>query len=164
MGQTGLYLAFWIGLGTVTGSLYGLWSRRFGRKRVFLTSLAGATICLFIIGFSTNQVLSVVTLVLFGGFMLMTYPSLHTFVGSTVKDEEQTLAFSWVSNIQLTSGAIITLICGFLSDLVNIRFPFILTGVFALLIFYFICPKMKDTLEPSSHLSSNSYFVFWLEI
>ena len=141
MGRTGLYLAFWIGLGTVTGSLYGLWSRRFGRKRVFLTSLAGATICLFIIGFSTNQVLSVVVLVLFGGFMLMTYPSLHTFVGSTVKDEEQTLAFSWVSNIQLISGALITLICGFLSDLVNIRFPFILTGFFALLIFLFYLPK-----------------------
>jgi len=73
--------------------------------------------------------------------MLMTYPSLHTFVGSTVRDEEQTLAFSWVSNIQLISGALITLICGFLSDLVNIRFPFILTGFFALLIFLFYLPK-----------------------
>lgn len=29
------FISFWIGLGTVTGSLYGLWSRRFGRKRVF---------------------------------------------------------------------------------------------------------------------------------
>jgi len=70
--------------------------------------------------------------------MLMTYPSLHTFVGSSVNEKEQTLAFSWVSNIQLISGAIITLISGFLSDLVNIRFPFILTGTFALAIFPFL--------------------------
>jgi len=146
MGRTGLYLAFWIGLGTVTGSLYGVWSRRFGRKRVFLTSLAGATICLFVIGFSTIQALSVAALLLFGGFMLMTYPSLHTFVGSSVNDEEQTLAFSWISNIQLISGAIITLISGFLSDLVNIRFPFILTGTFALAIFLFYWPKKEKYL------------------
>jgi len=146
MGRTGLYLALWIGLGTVTGSLYGLWSRHFGRKRGFLPSLAGATICLFVIGFSTIQALSVVALLLFGGFMLMTYPSLHTFVGSSVNEEEQTLAFSCVSNIQLISGAIITLISGFLSDLVNIRFPFILTGVFALLIFLFYFPKNEKYL------------------
>lgn len=141
MGQTGVYLALWIGLGTVTGYLYGVWSRRFGRKRVFLTSLAGATICLLIIGFSLSRTLSVAALLLFGGFLLMTYPSLHTFVGSTVRDEEQTLAFSWVSNIQLISGAIITLIAGFLSDYLNIRFPFILAGVLTLAIFIFYLPK-----------------------
>lgn len=75
--------------------------------------------------------------------MLMTYPSLHTFVGSSVNEKEQTLAFSWVSNIQLISGAIITLISGFLSDLVNIRFPFALTGTFALAIFLFYWPKKE---------------------
>lgn len=141
MGQTGVYLALWIGLGTITGYLYGVWSRKFGRKRVFLTSLAGATICLLVIGFSQIKSLSVVSLLLFGGFMLMTYPSLHTFVGSTVRDEEQTLAFSWVSNIQLISGAIISLVAGFLSDLVGIRFPFILAGFLTLAIFLFYFPK-----------------------
>jgi MFS family permease len=141
MGATGVYLALWIGLGTITGYLYGVWSRRFGRKKVFLTSLAGATICLLIIGFSLNRTLSVVALLLFGGFMLMTYPSLHTFVGSTVHDDEQTLAFSWVSNIQLISGAIISLIAGFLSDYLNIRFPFILAGLLSLAVFIFYLPK-----------------------
>jgi|YelNatPaOPRAMG01_1025707.scaffolds.fasta_scaffold10242_3 FSR family fosmidomycin resistance protein-like MFS transporter len=141
MGQTGVYLALWIGLGTITGYLYGFWSRKFGRKRVFLTSLAGAAVCLLVIGFSASKTLSVVALLVFGGFMLMTYPSLHTFVGSTVRDEEQTLAFSWVSNIQLISGAVISLLAGFLSDLVGIRFPFILAGFFTLAIFLFYLPK-----------------------
>ncbi|MBC7350494.1 MAG: MFS transporter [Candidatus Aminicenantes bacterium] len=141
MGQTGVYLALWIGLGTITGYLYGFWSRKFGRKRVFLTSLAGATVCLLIIGFSLSRSLSVVALLLFGGFLLMTYPSLHTFVGSTVRAEDQTQAFSWISNIQMVSGAIISLISGFLSDLLNIRFPFILAGFLSLAVFLFYLPK-----------------------
>ncbi|MGQ9800884.1 MAG: MFS transporter [Candidatus Saccharicenans sp.] len=141
MGQTGVYLALWIGLGTITGYLYGFWSRKFGRKRVFLTSLAGATLCLLVIGFSLNRSLSVVALLLFGGFLLMTYPSLHTFVGSTVRDEDQTQAFSWISNIQMVSGAVISLISGFLSDLLNIRFPFILAGILSLAVFLFYLPK-----------------------
>jgi len=141
MGQTGVYLALWIGLGTITGYLYGFWSRKFGRKRVFLTSLAGATVCLLVIGFSLSRSLSVVALLLFGGFLLMTYPSLHTFVGSAVRAEDQTQAFSWISNIQMVSGAVISLISGFLSDLLNIRFPFILAGVLSLAVFLFYLPK-----------------------
>ncbi len=141
MGQTGIYLALWIGLGTVTGYLYGFWSRRFGRKRVFLISLGGAFICLLLMGFSLSRTLSVLALLVFGGFLLMTYPSLHTFVGSTVRDDEQTLAFSWVSNIQLISGAIISLIAGFFSDLFSIRFPFILAGMLTLAVFLFYLPK-----------------------
>ncbi|MDI6848665.1 MAG: MFS transporter [Candidatus Saccharicenans sp.] len=141
MGRTGVYLALWIGLGTVTGYLYGFWSRQFGRKKVFLTSLAGATVCLMVIGLSLNQTLSVIALLLFGGFLLMTYPSLHTFVGSTVRDEDQTQAFSWISNIQLVSGAVISLVSGFLSDLLSIRFPFILAGFLSLAVFLFYLPR-----------------------
>lgn len=141
MGQTGVYLALWIGLGTITGYLYGFWSRKFGRKKVFLTSLAGATVCLLVIGFSLSRSLSVLALLIFGGFLLMTYPSLHTFVGSTVRQEDQTQAFSWISNIQMVSGAVISLISGFLSDLLNIRFPFILAGVLSLAVFIFYLPK-----------------------
>jgi len=141
MGKTGVYLALWIGLGTITGYLYGVWSRKFGRKRVFLTSLAGATVCLLVIGFSLSRTISVAALLLFGGFLLMTYPSLHTFVGSSVGEEEQTLAFSWISNIQLISGATISLVAGFLSDYLNIRFPFILAGILTLAIFIFYWPK-----------------------
>ena len=82
-----------------------------------------------------------VALLLFGGFLLMTYPSLHTFVGSAVRAEDQTQAFSWISNIQMVSGAVISLISGFLSDLLNIRFPFILAGVLSLAVFLFYLPK-----------------------
>ena len=87
MGRTGLFLALWIGLGTITGYGYGIWSRRFGRKLVFLTSLGGGTVSLFLIGFARHQALAVIGLVSFGGFLLMTYPSLHTFVGSTVPEK-----------------------------------------------------------------------------
>ena len=52
MGQTGLYLALWMGIGTVTGYSYGWFSHRFGRKNIFLTTLGGAAVCLFVIGLS----------------------------------------------------------------------------------------------------------------
>jgi MFS family permease len=154
MGRTGLFLALWIGMGTITGYGYGVWSRRFGRKRVFLTSLGGATVSLFLIGFARHQALAVAGLVAFGGFLLMTYPSLHTFVGSTVPEGGQTQAFSWVSNIQLLSGAVVSLGAGFLSDAVGIQFPFVLTGVLTLAVFLFYLPrgpeffggKFRDTI------------------
>jgi MFS family permease len=141
MGRTGLFLALWIGLGTITGYGYGVWSRRFGRKNVFLLSLGGAAVCLFLIGFAPNKTLAVVGLLGFGGFLLMTYPSLHTFVGSTVPAEGQTQAFSWVSNIQLISGAVVSLASGFLSDAIGIHFPFILTGFLTLVIFLYYIPR-----------------------
>lgn len=141
MGQTGLFLALWIGLGTVTGYGYGIWSRRFGRKTVFLTSLGGAAAALFLLGFAPSKALAVVGLLLFGGFLLMTYPSLHTFVGSTVPVSGQTMAFSWVSNIQLISGALVTLVSGVLSDLVGIAFPFVFTGVLTIGVLFFYAPR-----------------------
>jgi fucose permease len=71
----------------------------------------------------------------------MTFPSLHTFVGSTVPTEGQTQAFSWVSNIQLISGAFVSLAAGFLSDAIGIQFPFILTGVLTMAVFVFYLPR-----------------------
>ncbi len=137
MGQTGLYLALWIGLGTITGYGYGIWSRRFGRKAVFLTSLAGAALSLFAIGFAPQRSLAVAGLLAFGGFLLMTYPSLHTFVGTTVPTSLQTQAFSLVSNIQLVSGALVALVAGFLSDALGIHIPFIFAGILTLTVFLY---------------------------
>ncbi len=71
----------------------------------------------------------------------MTYPSLHTFVGTTVRPEEQTRAFSWVSNIQILSGALVSLVSGFLSDALGIHVPFIFTAVLTLAIFLFYLPR-----------------------
>ncbi len=141
MGQTGLFLALWIGLGTVTGYGYGALSRRFGRKPVFMASLGGAAAALFLLGFAPTKGLAVAGLLLFGGFLLMTYPSLHTFVGSTVPASGQTMAFSWVSNIQLLSGALVSLVSGVLSDLVGIWFPFVFTGVLTVAVFLFYAPR-----------------------
>jgi MFS family permease len=141
MGQTGLFLALWMGLGTVTGYSYGFFSRHFGRKNIFLTTLAGSTVCLLVIGWSPFRGLAVAALIVFGGLLLMTYPSLHTFVGSTVRPEGQTRAFSWVSNIQILSGALVSLVSGFLSDAIGIHVPFLLAGVLTLGVFLFYLPR-----------------------
>jgi len=144
MGATGLYLAFWIGLGIVTGYGYGIWSRRFGRRNVFLLSLIGAVAALFVIGLAGHKVLAVAGLIAYGGFFLMTYPSLHTFVGSTVPTAGQRLAFSWVSNIQMISGGVVSLLSGFLSDRFGIQAPFVFTGILSLAIFAFYLTRKPE--------------------
>jgi MFS family permease len=141
MGRTGLWLALWIGLGTVTGYAYGFLSRRFGRKRVFMITLGGAAVCLFILGLTSSKGLAITALLVFGALLLMTYPSLHTFVGSSVRPEGQTQAFSWVSNISLISGALVSLGSGFLSDAIGIQVPFIFTGILTLGVFAFYLPR-----------------------
>jgi FSR family fosmidomycin resistance protein-like MFS transporter len=156
MGQTGLFLALWVGLGTVTGYGYGIWSRRFGRKPVFLASLGGAAAALFLLGFAPTKTLAVIGLLAFGGFLLMTYPSLHTFVGSTVPAAGQTMAFSWVSNIQMISGAVVSLVAGILSDVLGIQFPFIFTAVLTLAVFVFYAPRGPEFFGSDSGRASGT--------
>jgi fucose permease len=96
---------------------------------------------LFLIGLAPSRTMAVVGLLLYGGFMLMTYPSLHTFVGSTVPLERQTQAFCWFSNLQLVSGAFVSLASGFLSDAWGIHAPFLITGFLTLVVFLYYLPR-----------------------
>jgi len=131
IGQTGLYLSLWVGLGTLSGYGYGYLSRRLGRRTVFLLSVGVAALSLAAIGLAPGRSVAVVGLLVFGVFLLMTYPSLHTFVGSSVPHRDQTQAFSWVSNIQILAGALVSLLAGVLSDRYGIRAPFLLSAFLA---------------------------------
>ncbi len=147
MGRTGLFLALWIGLGTFSGYGYGFLSRILGRRKVFLASLGGATASLAVLGFAPGRSYAVAGLLVFGVFLLMTYPSLHTFVGSLVPRGEQTQAFSWVSNIQMISGALLALLAGVLSDSFGIRSPFVLSSALSGAAFlYYLLPGQKGTI------------------
>jgi len=148
IGRTGLYLSMWIGLGTLSGYGYGWLSRRFGRRVVFLASIGVAAASLAAIGLAPGRTVAVAGLLVFGVFLLMTYPSLHTFVGSSVAPVDQTQAFSWVSNIQLVAGALISLLAGFLSDRFGIRAPFVLSALVAAACFvYYVLPAGSRALS-----------------
>ncbi len=60
----------------------------------------------------------------------------------------QTMAFSWVSNIQLVSGALVSLVSGVFSDVIGIQFPFVFTGVLALAVFLFYAPRGQEFFGP----------------
>jgi len=151
IGQTGLYLSLWIALGTVSGYGYGSLSRRFGRRAVFLSSIGVGAASLAAIGLAPNRGVAVAGLFVFGVFLLMTYPSLHTFVGSSVPHGDQTQAFSWVSNIQILSGAVVTLVAGLLSDRFGIRAPFFLSSALAAACFlYYALPRGSKALAGAS--------------
>lgn len=128
MGKTGLYLALWIGIGTVTTYLFGRLSRSFGRSRVYRMGFAGASASLLLVGVSRRAGLSVCGLFVFGMFLFLIYPALQSYVGNTVPSQHQAQAFSIVSNLQMISGAVMSLLAGFLSDTFGISSPFLLLG------------------------------------
>ena len=151
IGRTGLYLSLWIALGTISGYGYGWLSRRFGRRPVFLSSIGMASLSLAAIGLAPGRTVAVAGLLVFGVFLLMTYPSLHTFVGSSVPAVDQTQAFSWVSNIQIVAGALVTLLAGILSDRFGIRTPFVLASLLAGACFiYYALPRGSQALASGS--------------
>lgn len=128
LGQTGFYLALWIGIGTVMTYLFGFLSRKLGRFQVSLYAVFGATVFLFLLGIALLVEVALASLILFGTFLFLLYPSLQSFVGNEISAGNQAQAFSLVANIQMLSGAIVVLAAGFLSDIFGINSPFLLLG------------------------------------
>jgi MFS family permease len=128
MGQTGLFMAVWIGIGTLTTYLFGPISRRFGRTKTFKIGFAGASLSLLVIGLSPLPIYAVMGLFLFGTFLFVIYPALQSSVGNSCPEAAQPQAFSLASNLQMLAGAIISLLSGFLSDRFSISAPFVVMG------------------------------------
>lgn len=138
LGQTGLYLALWIAIGTVMPYLYGYLCQMMGRRKIILVGIWGSTFLLFLIGISPIKELAVASLILFGAFLFMIYPALQSEVGNRVSARIQTQAFSITANVQMLAGAVVSLIAGFLSDAYGIHSPFIFaafTGIFTIFTF-----------------------------
>ncbi len=135
LGRTGIFLALWIGTGTVITYLYGYLSKRAGRERLSLTSLIGSTGFLFVLGTASILRIAACALILFGAFLFLIYPAFQSFVAKKVPEKNQVLAFSIVANIQMLTGSIVVLISGFLSDNFGINSPFLFLvglGIFVL--------------------------------
>jgi MFS family permease len=141
LGQTGLYLALWIGVGTVMTYLFGFLSRHLGRMKISVSAFIGATFFLFILGIAPVKELALVSLFFFGAFLFLVYPSFQSFVGNEVSPKNQTQAFSLAANVQMVSGAIVVLAAGFLSDRFGINSPFLLIGVLGAVISVFYLSK-----------------------
>ncbi len=148
MARTGLFMAVWIGIGTVTTYLFGPISRRFGRRKVFQSGFAGASLSLLVIGLSQRSWIAVLGLFVFGVFLFLIFPSLQSFVGNACPDASQPQAFSLVSNLQLLGGAVISLLAGFLSDRFGISSPFIVMGAVGAAAFILVSLLAKPSAAP----------------
>jgi len=133
MGQTGVILAIWIGLGTLITYLFGGLCRLFNRQRLALAGLAGSSFSLSLMGLAPEVWLAQLSLYLFGLFLFLIFPALQASLGSQVPRENQSQAFSLASNLQIMSGALFSLFYGFISDLFSIQAPFLMMAFFALL-------------------------------
>lgn len=150
LGKTGLYLAFWIGIGTVMTYLFGCLSRSFGRWRISIASFIGSSFFLFLLGISSVNSLALLSLFFFGAFLFLIFPAFQSSVGNLVSSDSQTLAFSIVANVQMLSGSIVVLISGFLSDKFGINSPFLLLAIMGTIIsvYYLIKPPSIKTQNP----------------
>jgi FSR family fosmidomycin resistance protein-like MFS transporter len=144
LGQTGLYLALWIGGGSVVAYFFGWLSSRLGRRTASLVSMVGSAVTLAVIGLAPRNNLALAGLILFGVFLSLIYPAMQSYVGNKVEGKDQALAFSLVSNIQVLSGALVVLLAGFLSDRFGIHTPFLLMaglGVLLSAFYWFRTPR-----------------------
>lgn len=140
IGKTGVFLALWIGIGTVMTYFFGYLSKRASRERLSFASLIGSTVFLFILGTASVLGIAVFALILFGACLFLIYPAFQSFVGKKVSEKNQVLAFSIVANIQMIAGSVVVLIAGFLSDKFGISSPFLFLvglGVVVLAIYLF---------------------------
>jgi MFS family permease len=144
LGQTGLYLALWIGVGTVMTYLFGFLSRKIGRAKISRYSFLGSTFFIFLLGLAPLKEIALVSLFLFGVFLFLMYPAFQSFIGNEIHIKNQAQAFSLIANVQMLTAAIIVFISGFLSDTFGINSPFIFLGIvgIAISIFYFF-QKLK---------------------
>jgi MFS family permease len=133
MAATGLYLALWIGMGTVTTYLFGRISGVYGRSRITRAALGVASLALFGVGLAGRTALAVSGLFVFGISLFLIYPALQSCVGNAVGSRNQSQAFSVASNLQMLSGALVSLASGFLSDKFGVNSPFLLMGGIGLL-------------------------------
>ncbi len=133
MGKTGIILATWIGLGTLITYLFGCLSRLFGREKLALAGLGGSVFSLILIGLAPRVWLAQINLYLFGLFLFLIFPAIQASIGSHIPRENQSQAFSLASNLQIISGAMLSLLFGFISDLFSIQAPFLMMAIFALL-------------------------------
>jgi len=147
MGKTGIILAAWIGLGTLVTYLFGKLCLIFGRAKLAKTGLFGSCLSLFIIGLAPKIILAQVGLYLFGLFLFLILPALQASIGSLVRPENQSQAFSLASNLQILSGALFSLLSGYLSDVFSIQAPFIMMAIVALTAFslhqFFLRPRQS---------------------
>ena len=144
LGQTGLYLALWIGVGTVMTYLFGFLSRNIGRAKISRYSFLGSTFFIFLLGLAPLKEIALVSLFLFGVFLFLMYPAFQSFIGNEIHIKNQAQAFSLIANVQMLTAAIIVFISGFLSDTFGINSPFILLGIVGIAIsIYYLFQKLK---------------------
>jgi len=147
MGETGLYLGFWIGLGTVIPYFFGFLSQKFGRFKVSLFSVISATLFLFFLGTASLIAIAATSLIFYGAFLFLIYPSFQSFVGNDVPARNQAVAFSLSANVQMLTGAAVALIAGFLSDKFGINSPFLfLAGLGIITSIFYILYRPPENL------------------
>lgn len=105
---TGLLYSATLGVGIVSQLLFGFMQDRFGPKFSLAFSNLGGVVVLFIFAITSNPIIAIPSLVLFGLFSYSAFPLLLGLVYTMTEFDEMTSAGSIVWGIGMTGGSAIT--------------------------------------------------------
>ncbi len=111
-----LIFAVWIGVGTVTSYYFGAMSYRFGRKRLLTAGYVMSAISVLLLAFFVQWYVVVPVLIVFGAFLMLTYPALFSYVNEATVEGERGTAFGILFGFQLGGGASVVYLCGIIAD------------------------------------------------
>ena len=150
-GSADLVFAVWIGVGTVTSYYFGAMSHRFGKKRLLSAGYLVSAVSVLLLAFFVQWYVVVPLLVLFGAFLMLTYPALFSFVNEATVEGERGTAFGILFGFQLGGGASIVYVCGIIADaLGDASYAFMIVAALSLASFVTIVSGKKARVAPTS--------------
>lgn len=118
-GSADLIFAMWIGIGTITSYYFGAISYRFGKTRLLLAGYIVSAIAAVILAFALDWLVIAPVLLVYGGFLFVTYPALFSVINDVTDESERGTAFGLLFGFQLGGGAVVVYICGIVADILN---------------------------------------------
>jgi len=128
-GSADLIFALWIGVGTATSYYFGAISARVGKYRLLRMGYLVSLIAVIILSLTTDWRLIAPTLLVFGAFLMVTYPALFSLITELTGEEERGTAFGILFGFQLGGGAASVYFCGIIAGLFNgPQYTFLVAG------------------------------------
>jgi predicted MFS family arabinose efflux permease len=148
-----LIFAVWIGVGTVTSYYFGAMSYRFGKQRLLSAGYLVSAISVLFLAFFVEWFVVAPVLVLFGAFLMLTYPALFSFVNQATVEGERGTAFGILFGFQLGGGACVVYLCGIVADAFgDASYAFLVVAGLSLASFVSVRGRRATGTQPSRGL------------
>ncbi|MFH0815615.1 MAG: MFS transporter [Methanobacteriota archaeon] len=131
IGQYALAIALWVGTGAAFTLIFGRITSRVGRGKAIMASYVLVLVSGLLVWAVDSLWMAVLAMFLYGVGLFMTYPALFAYITEMTGGKRSERAFGIVFTAQLTGGFVFSFICGVLSDMYDIKTPFVVLSAIA---------------------------------